>query len=99
VNYEPPARLGDSLNRFLRYLGAPPAQALSTLHDRWPEVVGPMLAERSRPVEVLDGVLIIACEDASWASQLSWMDAQIKQRCSQLFDGLSVARVTVRVDR
>lgn len=96
---DPPARLRDGLERYLRHLGAPPVQVLTKLHDRWPEVVGPMLAERSRPVELVNGVLVVACEDASWASQLSWMETQIRQRCGSLFNGLSVSRVNVRVDR
>lgn len=99
MSIEPPARLGDSLERFLRHLGAPPVQALTSLHDRWPEVVGPVLAEGSRPIEIIDGVLVVGCTDPSWASQLSWMETQIKQRCAMLFDGLAIVRITVRVDR
>ena len=39
----------------------------------------------------------ITCDDASWASQLRWMDHQIKQRCAAVFDGLDVTRVQIRV--
>ena len=94
-----PALLGQSLERFLRHLGAPPVQVLTSLRDRWPEVVGPVLAQGSRPIELVDGVLVVGCTDPSWASQLAWMETQIKQRCAALFDGLVVGRVTVRVDR
>jgi predicted nucleic acid-binding Zn ribbon protein len=99
VNQDYPTPLGDGLGRFLRLLGAPPVHTVATLNDRWPEVVGPLMASRSRPVEVRNGVLVIACEDPSWASQLGWMDQQVKQRCAQLFDGLAVTRIRVRVDR
>ncbi|MDA3038449.1 MAG: DUF721 domain-containing protein [Actinomycetota bacterium] len=94
-----PGTLGQNLERFLRHLGAPPVQALTSLHDRWPEVVGPVLAKGSRPIELVDGILIVGCADPSWASQLAWMETQIKQRCAALFDGLVVVRISVRVDR
>ena len=92
-----PTPLGKTLEQFLHHLGAPPVRTLSNLSREWPEVVGPTLAQHSKPTDVIDGVLSIICDDASWASQLNWMDHQIKQRCAAIFDGLEVSRVQVRV--
>jgi predicted nucleic acid-binding Zn ribbon protein len=94
-----PASLGDTLERFLKQMGAPPVKALGDLHERWPEVVGPALAQRSRPIEMLDGVLVIGCEDATWASQIGWMESQITKRCAYLFEGVEVRRVQLRIGR
>jgi predicted nucleic acid-binding Zn ribbon protein len=78
-------------------MGAPPVKTLGTIHDRWAEIVGPALAQHSRPTKVLDGVLQIGCDEASWASQIGWMDDQIKRRCAEVFDGLTIVRVRVSV--
>ncbi|MDH3300429.1 MAG: DUF721 domain-containing protein [Acidimicrobiia bacterium] len=91
-------RLGESLERFVDHLGAPPISILSQLHDRWPELVGPGLAAATRPVELLNGVLTVACIDAAWASQIGWMEAQIIRRFEATFGSETVQRVQARVD-
>ncbi len=91
-------KLNESLERFVDHLGAPPISILSQLHDRWPELVGPGLAASTRPVELLDGVLIVACTDAAWASQIGWMEAQIVRRFEATFGSGTVERVKARVD-
>ena len=50
-------------------------------------------------MELVDRVLTIGCEDAAWAAQVGWMEAQIKQRFEALFGPGLVDRVTTRVDR
>lgn len=89
--------LGDSLETFVRNLGAPPVSVLTQLDDRWPELVGPGLASATRPVELIDGVLTVACDDAAWASQISWMESQIKKRFDATFGSGLLRRVTTRV--
>jgi predicted nucleic acid-binding Zn ribbon protein len=89
--------LGDSLETFVRNLGAPPISVLTQLDDRWPELVGPGLASATRPVELIDGVLTVACDDSAWASQISWMEGQIKKRFDATFGSGLLRRVTTRV--
>jgi predicted nucleic acid-binding Zn ribbon protein len=89
--------LGDSLETFVRNLGAPPVSVLTQLDDRWPELVGPGLAAATRPVELIDGVLTVACDDSAWASQISWMEGQIKKRFDATFGPGLLRRVNTRV--
>lgn len=96
---EGPEKIGETLERFLRQMGAPPARTLANLAGLWPKIVGPALADRTRPVEVIDGVLVIGCDDAGWASQIGWMDAQIKERFAQTFDGAEIRRIQVKIGR
>lgn len=97
-NYAP-STLGETLDRLVRNLGAPPISILSQLEDRWPDVVGPALSGTTRPVELVNGVLTVACEDAAWAAQVGWMEAQIKQRFESVFGAGLVDRVATRTDR
>lgn len=94
---EEPAQLRQGLERFLRHLGAPPADVVTELGRRWGEIVGPALDGPTRPIELIDGVLVVACDDPAWASQVSWMEGQIAQRFAAIFDGAEVKRVTTRV--
>lgn len=94
-----PSPIGETLEAYLGYLGAPPIRTLSSLESSWPEIVGPALAEPTRPIELVDGVLVIGCDDATWASQVGWMEPQIKQRFSALFNGVEIRRIKARIGR
>ncbi len=94
--YEPPT-IGQSIEHFLALMGAPRVSTLTSLDDEWPNIVGPALAAQSRPIEVRDGVLIVGCDDPSWASQIKWMDATIRERFADIFDGIAIQRIQVRV--
>jgi len=92
-----PVSMADTIEKFLAYLGAPPVRAITTLEEKWPEIVGPALAVPTRPIELVDGVLVIGCDDASWASQVRWMEAEIKERFSELFDDVEIRRIQPRI--
>ncbi len=92
-----PEQIGRTLERFLAQMGAPPPETLSGLTSRWSEIVGPALAGRTRPIELLDGVLVVGCDDGGWASQIRWMDSQIKQRFAEIFGGAEGRAVIVRI--
>ncbi|MEM7276114.1 MAG: DUF721 domain-containing protein [Actinomycetota bacterium] len=94
-----PTPIGESLERFVRNLGAPPIRVLSQLEERWPDLVGPGLSATTRPVELVDGVLTIGCEDAAWAAQVGWMEGQIIERFDAMFGAGRLDRVVTRVDR
>lgn len=94
---EDPTPVGETLERYLAYLGAPPIRTLSALLDRWSDIVGPALSEPTRPVELVDGILVIGCDDATWASQVGWMEAQIIRRFHELFPETEVRKISTRV--
>ncbi len=80
-----PQHLGAALEQFFGHLGAPPVQTVAELGGQWAEIVGPGLCDHSRPAGLLDGVLVVHCDDPAWVSQIRWMDAQIKQQFRDRF--------------
>ena len=94
----PPKRLHDSLDRITRSLGGPGADALSTIFNRWPDIVGPALAAAARPLSLSRGTLTIACEQPAWAAQLTYLEADLKRRIDDVAGPGTVTgiRVTVR---
>ncbi len=95
-----PARpLREGLDRVLAGLGAPPADALLTVRDRWPDLVGPEAAVALVPVAVEGGQVIAVTTSAAWASQARWLEADLVRRAAELLGPGVVEGVVVRVRR
>jgi predicted nucleic acid-binding Zn ribbon protein len=60
---------------------------LARLQRAWSGAVGPAIAGAGRPVAVVDGVLHVACEDATWAHELQLLQPSLLQ-------GLRAAGIT-----
>src|SRR5690606_4566814 len=94
----PPTRLGATLDRVLLRLGAPPAAGVEVGFDRWHEVVGEGMAERTRPVAIEGETLVVACDDPALVTHVRFLEAQLVARLGELSGQRHVARVDVRVD-
>ena len=92
-----PVPMRNTLDSFLRHLGAPGASTLSTLGDRWAEVVGPALGAHTHPGDLVDGVLAVICDEGAWAAQIRWQEKQIRTRFAETFPGSEIRKLTVRV--
>lgn len=91
-----PGSLGAGLERMMRLLGGPPPNTMRTIGERWSDIVGPALAEHTAPVELVDGVLTIRCDDPIWSAQIRWMEAEIVERLADLERGAAPRKVRVR---
>lgn len=94
-----PAPLREGLERYFRHLGVPPVDVVAELNNRWADIVGPALAEPTRPRDLVDGVLTVVCDDAAWASQIGWMEAQVKQRFASIFPEYELVKVVAKTAR
>lgn len=52
--------------------------------ERWPELAGPLLMARGRPVSVRDGVLKIEVENAVWMHKFSYCKWDLVERINDL---------------
>ncbi len=87
-----PRPLKQGLERLLDGLGAPEIDAVTTLIERWPEVVGPELASRVRAVAVRGSELVVRVDDPAWASQIAWLESRLLERSADL---VGPGRITV----
>ena len=92
-----PRPLRQSLERLLDGLGAPEIDAVATLVDRWPEVVGQELASRIKAVAIRGAELVVRVEDPGWASQIAWLESQLLDRIADLVGPGRITAVRVRV--
>jgi predicted nucleic acid-binding Zn ribbon protein len=62
---------------------------------RWPDLVGPDIAEHCTPTSLRDGTLVLVAESTAWATQLRLLQRQLLSRLrTRLGDGV-VHRITI----
>lgn len=86
-----------SLDRVMRHLGSPTVETVTSVFDRWPDLVGEQVASRARPVSLRDGTLLVSVEDPAWATQLRFLEAHVVQGIAAEFGPHEVVRLEVRV--
>jgi predicted nucleic acid-binding Zn ribbon protein len=94
-----PERLGPSLDRVARRLGAPSASALSGLFHRWDELVGASIAAHAKPISLRAGDLLVEVDSSAWATQLRFMTADLVERCCAELGPNAVKKIHIRVAR
>ena len=93
-----PTPIRKSLERLLAGMGSPEIDSVATLMDRWPEVVGDHLSERIRAVAVRGSEILVSVDDPAWASQISWLEAQLLERIAGIVGPDRITAVRVRVE-
>ena len=94
-----PDPVGPVLDRLLGGLGAPPADALTALFERWAEVAGPPLADHAVPASIDAGVLVVKVREPAWSTEWRYLQGEVLRRCDALLGEGVVARIEVRVAR
>lgn len=94
-----PARVGDSLDRLVRNLGAPSSVAISRLFTCWAEIAGSTLATISEPISLKGGILTIAVSDPAWVTQIGFLEPEILARVSEEIGDTELTGLEVRVRR
>jgi len=90
--------LTEGLDRVLAGLGAPSVDDLTTIQDRWADLVGPEAAIALVPVSVEAGRIIATTASPAWASQARWLEADLVERARGLIGEGVVTGLHVRVD-
>ncbi|NNE96862.1 MAG: DUF721 domain-containing protein [Acidimicrobiales bacterium] len=88
--------LGDAMDRLLAHMKSAPTDTLTGLRTSWLDIVGPQLSTVSRPVSLTDEVLLVSCDDSTWAAQLRWMEQSICEAVRTRFKGVQIKGIRVR---
>jgi predicted nucleic acid-binding Zn ribbon protein len=46
----------------------------------WPDIVGPRIAERAKPVRLRRGRLVVECVDAVWRTELKFLTPELLEQ-------------------
>jgi len=95
----PPSELASLLDRVVRGMGAPGTDAVELVFNRWSDVVGGVLASRTRPVSLEQATLVLAADDPAVVSHVRWLEQDLLARLEELLGPGRVTAVEVRVAR
>lgn len=64
----------------------------------WRRVAGEQVAERTEPVEFVDGILAVAVEDRSWQRNLETLAPQLLFKLNAALKNVQIKRIEFRID-
>lgn len=99
VTSGPPSELASLLDRVVRGMGAPGTDAVELVFNRWADVVGGVLASRTRPVSLERSTLVLEADDPAVVSHVRWLEQDLVARLDELLGAGRVTAVEVRVAR
>ena len=95
----PPKALDDVVHGIAAARGWSKRLRGARIHGRWEEIAGEELARHVQPVRLAGGVLVVRAESAAWATQVSYLSAQLAQRANEVLGEGEVTSVTVQLAR
>jgi predicted nucleic acid-binding Zn ribbon protein len=90
-----PTAFGPAIRELLAARGWEERAAVGGVFGRWPQIVGPELAEHTMPQTFEDGVLVVAADSTSWATQVRLLAANLVKRLNEDLGHGTVRRVKV----
>lgn len=90
-----PKALGNTIRDLLAERGWQQRAAVGGVFGNWPGIVGPELAEHTKPEKFEDGELTIAADSPVWATQVRLLAGQLVRRLNEELGDGSVRRVKV----
>jgi predicted nucleic acid-binding Zn ribbon protein len=91
--------LASSLEAVVRSLKGPQAQGLAGLFSGWDDAVGPSIAAHARPLVLDDGRLVVEVDEPGWATQLRYLEAELRERLGPYVAPSTITSIEVRVRR
>ncbi|MEO7069141.1 MAG: DciA family protein, partial [Nostocoides sp.] len=72
--------LGEEVESFIAERGWAIDVAAGSVLGRWPQIVGPEIAQHCAPVSFEQGLLIVRAESTTWATQLRLLSSSLLTR-------------------
>jgi predicted nucleic acid-binding Zn ribbon protein len=99
VDTKSSARIGDILPRVLEIMGLNDRFEEAKLMREWAAVVGPVVAKKSRPRMLRDGILYIEVENSVWMQELWFHQKQIIERIKKEYPKVDVKGIRLEIER
>lgn len=90
-----PTALGEALEDVISARGWGTEVNVQLLLGRWADLVGPAVAEHSRPEAFRDGVVVVRTSSTIWAAQLRLMAPQLLARMNETLGDGTITLVKV----
>lgn len=89
-----PVGIGDALGVITTEFGWTKTLAQAEVITAWPEIVGAETAANTTIEQFTDGVLTVRCSSTAWATQLSFMAADVRTRVIAAHPDAGVEKIT-----
>jgi predicted nucleic acid-binding Zn ribbon protein len=90
-----PMLLGEQLEKFVSDRGWEVDVAVGSVIGRWPQLVGPDIAEHVQPVSFENGILTLRAVSTAWATQMRLLTSVLLGRLEQEVGAGTVTEVVV----
>jgi predicted nucleic acid-binding Zn ribbon protein len=90
-----PMLLGEQLDRLLADRGWEVDVAVGSVIGRWPQIVGPEIADHVQPVSFEHGVLTLRAESTAWATQMRLLTSMLLGRLEKEVGAGTVTEIAV----
>jgi len=90
-----PEPISDVLGRMLSDQGWRERAAIGAVFGRWDQIVGPDLAEHTRPESFADAEVVVQADSAAWATQVRLLAPTLVKRLNEELGHGTVASVKV----
>lgn len=90
-----PTPVAEAVSQLVAERGWEERIALGRLRDRWAEIVGPQIAERSEPSRLEEGRLTIRVEGGAWAAELALLGSNLARAAAQFLGAGRIREVAV----
>jgi predicted nucleic acid-binding Zn ribbon protein len=87
------ARVGDFLPSVLNHLGLQKRFNERKVVEKWADVVGPELAQRSRATRFEKGTLFVHVEHGAWMQELHFMERELVRKLRAECPGVDLSRI------
>ena len=91
--------LASSINRLRRQYGLGSTDSMSVIAERWPELAGEEVSNRSKVIDLRSGVLTVDAYDPGTAEVLKWSNQRILAGIRESCPTENIGQITVRVRR
>ncbi|MBM9468973.1 DUF721 domain-containing protein [Nakamurella sp. YIM 132084] len=91
-----PQPLGATLRTWVDRAGVGADLTRAQIFGRWPQLVGPEVADHCAPVSLTDGELLVQAESTAWATQIRMLAPQLLVRINGELGANSVRRIRAR---
>jgi len=90
-------RLFGAIPEVLKGLGADPGASDALVFAAWRQCAGPLIVDRTEPLEYFESRLVIAVSDATWRAHLEDLSPQIVARLNAALGRGSVKFIEFRI--
>lgn len=94
-----PRPIATSLEHLLGNLDAPSVDVLDVIFRDWASIVGPDLAQHTRPAAVDGDRLVVNAGDSAWANEFRWLESHVLERLATVTESGRITRLHVKVSR